>query len=111
MSRSLGVTTVTILSAIQSGIRYGLDIVNRTELLPGTVYTTLRRLERRGSIEGHWEDAETAAAERRPRRRYYRLTPAGDTALAEARDRLASLGVDFDPRLSVVGDARAGEGD
>ncbi len=111
MSRSLGVTTVTILAAIQSGVRYGLDIANRTELLPGTVYTTLRRLERRGSIEGRWEDADTAERERRPRRRYYRLTPDGAAALAQARDRLASLGVDLDPRLSVAGDAPGGEGD
>ena len=108
MSRALGVTTVTILSAIQSGVRYGLDIVNRTQLLPGTVYTTLRRIERRGSIEGRWEDADTAADERRPRRRYYRLTPEGANALAEARDHLAALGVDFDPRLSLAGDAPKG---
>ncbi len=111
MSRSLGVTTVTILGAIQSGVRYGLDIVNRTELLPGTVYTTLRRLERRGSIEGRWEDADVAAEERRPRRRYYRLTPAGAEALAEARARFAELGVDFDPRLAIAGDPGHGEGD
>jgi len=111
MSRSLGVTTVTILAAIQSGVRYGLDIVNRTELLPGTVYTTLRRLERRGSIEGRWEDADVAAEERRPRRRYYRLTVDGAAALADARDRLATLGVDFDPRLTLIGDAGSGDGD
>ena len=111
MSRSLGVTTVTILSAIQSGVRYGLDIANRTGLRPGTVYTTRRRLERRGSIEGRWEDAELAAEERRPRRRYYRLTHAGTEALAEARERFAELGVRFDPRLAIAGDARRGEGD
>ena len=103
MSRSLGVTTVLILMALDRGVRYGLDIVNRTELLPGTVYTTLRRLERRGQITGRWEDAEIAAAERRPRRRYYELTPTGAQALEAAQAHFASLGVDVAARIAPAG--------
>ncbi len=103
MSRPLGVTTVLILTALDRGVRYGLDIVNRTELLPGTVYTTLRRLERRGHVAGRWEDAEIAAAERRPRRRYYELTPAGAEALSEALERFEALGVDVTARISPAG--------
>jgi len=91
MSRSLGVTTVKILSVIDRRVCYGLDIIHRTDMLPGTVYTTLRRLERRGLIAGRWEDAEIAEAESRPRRRYYALTPAGEKALATAKHRLEDL--------------------
>lgn len=105
MSRSLGVTTVMILSAVERRVCYGLDIVNRTDLLPGTVYTTLRRLERRGLVEGSWEDPEVAEAERRPRRRYYTLTPSGNEALATARERFEAMGVALPAGLSVVGDA------
>lgn len=105
MSRSLGVTTVMILTAIERRVCYGLDIVNRTGLLPGTVYTTLRRLERRGLVEGRWEDAEVAESERRPRRRYYALTPSGEAALETARERFEGLGVELPSGLSIVGGA------
>ena len=99
MGRALGVTTVTILAAIEHRICYGLDIVQQTGMLPGTVYTTLRRLERRKLIEGQWEDADIAEADRRPRRRYYALTPDGVAALDGARDRLQELA--FELRRSV----------
>lgn len=91
MARSLGMTTVAILAAIERRVCYGLDISNETGLLTGTVYTTLRRLERRNWIEGRWEDAELAEAERRPRRRYYTLTSEGNAALENARNRLSNL--------------------
>ncbi len=103
MSRSLGVTTVLILTALNRGVRYGLDIVNRTELLPGTVYTTLRRLERRGLIRGQWEDPEIAERERRPRRRYYEVTPAGVEALDRAVARFEAMGVDVAAGISIAG--------
>lgn len=85
MARRLGEGTVTILAALEESVRYGLDLTDRTGMLPGTVYTTLRRLERRQFVEGHWEAAEVAEKERRPRRRYYTLTSAGEAALVEAR--------------------------
>jgi DNA-binding PadR family transcriptional regulator len=103
MSRSLGVNTVLILTALDRGVRYGLDIVNRTGMLAGTVYTTLRRLERRGMIAGQWEDAEIAESERRPRRRYYVLTPSGEEALEAARARFEELGVDVAARIPTAG--------
>ena len=102
MSRSLGLTTVMILTAVERRERYGLEIVNGTGLFPGTVYTTLRRLEERGLVTGDWEAAEVAEAERRPRRRYYALTPAGDAALATARERLEVLGVELPSNLSFA---------
>jgi DNA-binding PadR family transcriptional regulator len=106
MGRALGVTTVVVLSVIERSACYGLDIVNRTGLLPGTVYTTLRRLERRGLIEGRWEDPAIAEEERRPRRRYYELTGDGRTGLRTARSRLEALGIELptDLDLAVAGD-------
>ena len=103
MGRSLGVTTVLVLTALDRGVCYGLDIVNRTGMLPGTVYTTLRRLERRGHIAGQWEDAEIAASERRPRRRYYELTPEGSRSLETALAHFEALGVDVEARISAAG--------
>lgn len=82
--RPMGEGTLTILQAIAGGHRYGSDIMVATGQGGGTVYKVLRRLEMRGLIEGVWEDAAEAEAERRPRRRYYRLSPEGRVRLAEA---------------------------
>lgn len=105
MGRPLGMGTVGILAALQGSVRYGLDIIQRTGLLPGTVYTTLRRLEIRGLVEGHWEDAEIAEADRRPRRRYYTLTSEGDAALELARERLGHLATGLRARTPATGAA------
>lgn len=51
----------------------------------GTLYKALDRLERGGYLESRWEDPDYAAEAARPRRRFYRITAAGESALAEAR--------------------------
>jgi DNA-binding PadR family transcriptional regulator len=50
----------------------------------GTLYKALDRLADSGAIDRRWEDPAVAADERRPRRRYHRITLAGELALAEA---------------------------
>lgn len=50
----------------------------------GTLYKALGRLERARLLSSEWEDAETAAAEGRPRRRLYQVTDLGERALAMA---------------------------
>jgi PadR family transcriptional regulator PadR len=83
--------TVSILNAVANGVRYGFDIMDRTELPSGTVYPALSRLERDGLVRSHWEDLERAHGDRRPPRRYYRVTPHGERALAAALERLQAL--------------------
>ena len=51
----------------------------------GTLYRALGRLEKMGVLESRWEDPQIPARENRPGRRLYRLTAAGDAALAAAR--------------------------
>jgi len=51
----------------------------------GTLYKALTRLEREGYLASRWEDPHAAAADGRPRRRFYRLTVEGEAALSEAR--------------------------
>lgn len=48
----------------------------------GTLYKALERLERAGLLASTWESPDAAAAEGRPRRRYYRVTLEGAAALA-----------------------------
>lgn len=50
----------------------------------GTLYKALGRLAERGLLSSEWEDPAIAAAEERPRRRLYRITALGETALHDA---------------------------
>jgi len=50
----------------------------------GTLYKALERLQVGGLLESRWEDPDTAANEERPRRRFYKITAAGETAWQEA---------------------------
>jgi PadR family transcriptional regulator len=51
----------------------------------GTLYKALARLERAGLLASEWENADLAADEGRPRRRFYRVTDLGSTSLALSR--------------------------
>lgn len=62
--------------------RYGLEIVEWTGLLPGTIYPILARLEQAGWLRSEWEAVDEHEVGR-PRRRYYQLTADG-AAAAEA---------------------------
>jgi len=88
---SLTYPTAAVLLAIRHGHRYGFDVMDATGLPDGTVYPILRRLERRGVLEGAWEDEAKARADQRPARRYYRLTKVGEEALEEVTERFPAL--------------------
>jgi DNA-binding PadR family transcriptional regulator len=94
--------TAAVLLAIREGHRYGFDVMDATGLPDGTVYPILRRLERRGVLEGAWEDEGKARAEQRPPRRYYRLTPLGEESVLEVLERFPAL-----VRLFDMGPERA----
>lgn len=94
--------TATVLIAVHAGHRYGFDVMDATGLPDGTVYPILRRLEDHGVLDAQWENEDEARADRRPARRYYRLTPDGAVALAAALDRFPMLA-----RTLGVGEGRA----
>lgn len=66
---------------------YGLEICRAAELPSGTIHPILARLEGYGWLESRWEDIEPTK-EGRPRRRYYRLSPAGAERARAALDRV-----------------------
>jgi DNA-binding PadR family transcriptional regulator len=86
---SRGEFGLLILALLGRREMYGYEIVaelkrsteGAIDLPEGTVYPSLRRLERDGLIGGHWVDVGAGA----PRRRYYRLTSDGERALADGR--------------------------
>lgn len=61
------------------------DAAARKLIGHGTLYKALDRLEGMGFLTSRWEDPLAAAAESRPRRRFYTVTAAGSRALAESR--------------------------
>ncbi len=79
-----GLTELTVLAALRSGEAYGYELLRRlgqSETLsttPATLYPVLARLAEEKLIAVREQPSSTG-----PPRRYYRLTPAGDTRLAE----------------------------
>ena len=84
-------TAAMILQTIHAGFVYGFSIMEMTGLPSGTVYPAMRRLERDDLICSQWEKQSIADAERRPARKYYRLTAAGREALEASRRRYPLL--------------------
>jgi len=89
--RPLSYPAVSVLHAVASGVPYGFQIIDRTDLTSGTVYTALGRLERDGYVRSRWEDAREAHREKRPPRRYYAITAEGERVLAESIARFHEL--------------------
>lgn len=91
-STNLSHTAALILQTVDNGWSYGFDIMDVTGLPSGTVYPALRRMENDGLISSQWEAEKHAAAEQRPKRKYYRITRTGAQALEYVRKRYALIG-------------------
>ena len=93
MSPRLNLTypTALVLQALSRGFHHGFDIMDATGLPSGTVYPILRRLDGEGLLESTWEEQAAAQREGRPPRRYYAITPAGESMLAAATARYHPL--------------------
>jgi PadR family transcriptional regulator, regulatory protein PadR len=87
MANDLTYIGAVVLHAIRSAHRYGFQIMAATQIPSGTVYPALRRLEKAGLIRSQWEKPAIARAEQRPTRKYYQVTPEGESALIEAGKR------------------------
>ncbi len=98
--KNLSLGTVMVLHALARGSVYGFDIMEETGLTSGTIYPALDRLETLGFARSEWEDARLAQAEKRPPRRYFRITSDGARELQRALERHGSLArLDLTPHL------------
>jgi PadR family transcriptional regulator PadR len=59
------------------GELWGFELSRESGLPAGTIYPILQRLTTAGWVSDRWEDPTLAQAEKRPIRRYYRLTVEG----------------------------------
>jgi DNA-binding PadR family transcriptional regulator len=87
----LSYAVAMVLQSISLGHVYGYGVMNVTGLPSGTVYPALGRLERDELILSRWEKQVRAEAERRPPRKYYKITRAGIATLEAARERYPLL--------------------
>lgn len=69
---------------------YGYELMQITGLASGTLYPILMRFEDGGLLSSSWEAADPKEAGR-PRRRLYRITAAGQSALSQY---LGTLGME-----------------
>lgn len=69
---------------------HGYELMQMTGLASGTLYPILMRFEREGWLSSIWEDVNPSD-EGRPRRRLYRITGTGQSALTQY---LGSLGME-----------------
>ena len=77
MDPRLSYQTLRVLRLLMDvGQLCGADISKQTEMLSGTVYPILMRLEKAGWLTSKWERIEPSK-EGRPRKRLYRLTRKG----------------------------------
>ena len=83
-----GTLDLLILRALELAPLHGIGVAARIEQVtrgaivvkPGSLFPALRRLEQKGWIAGEW-----AASENNRRARYYTLTRAGRSQLAEEK--------------------------
>ena len=80
-----------VLHALARGCYYGFDIMEETGLTSGTIYPALDRLADLDLASSEWEDGKIAQKEKRPPRRYYKITQRGEEVLLAAMNRYRSL--------------------
>ncbi|MFI7606533.1 PadR family transcriptional regulator [Micromonospora sp. NPDC049366] len=80
-----GVLDLCVLALLSRGESYGYELSQALRahglgtVQGGTLYPVLLRLQRSGLVTAHWREGETG-----PARKYYRISPAGSTALRTA---------------------------
>ena len=78
-----GVLDLCILRILSGGEAYTSDIIDALQavdllVVEGTVYPLLTRMKNSGALDYRWEESTSG-----PPRKYYRITPAGRSMLAE----------------------------
>lgn len=80
-----GAVELVVLATLAKGEAYGLQILDRANkagevVSDGALYPLLTRLEKAGKIAARWDIEQSANP-----RKYYHLTPAGESMLGEMR--------------------------
>jgi len=93
--KNMSLPQIYVLSALMGQDRYGLDIIKAVKeqsnftIILGSLYNILGKLEREGFVDPYW--GEETAERGGNRRRYYKITGAGERALIEVRNGLSNM--------------------
>ncbi len=97
-----GVVELAILALLHRDEAYGGEIVDRLGAYPGlaisagTAYPLLSRLKKSGLITSAWQESPVG-----PPRKYYRLSPAGETAFASMAQAWSGMKSEMDDLLGT----------
>lgn len=101
-----GVLELAILTLLDAGELYGVEIVDRLDGLPGlgasggTVYPLLSRLKKSGVVDTTWRESPVG-----PPRKYYRLSASGKAELREMTESWRGMAAAIDELLTNAGAA------
>ena len=96
-----GALTLGVLARLRSE-RYGYELrqalaADGLEMEESTLYPLLRRLESQGLLLSEWREEE------KRRKRFYRLSPAGDAMLARLLDEWRRISESLDRIIHIEG--------
>lgn len=81
--------TLAVAAALMdhpNGRHWGYPLTKTSGVRSGVLYPILARMLNEGWLSDDWESVDTAVTDRRPPRRYYKLTVAGVVALGGMLD-------------------------
>lgn len=89
MGANLTMQEMKILSALDTKEMYGYQILKEinAKVLLGSLYNSLKAMERKGFVKSQWGD-ETGQG---GRRKYYKITAQGRKVFSQTRDELIPL--------------------
>jgi PadR family transcriptional regulator, regulatory protein PadR len=88
-NHNLTLQEIKILSVLETDDMYGYQILKELgkKILLGSLYNTLKSMERKGYVESKWgEDTGQGG-----RRKYYKITAQGEKIFEQAKSELASI--------------------
>lgn len=95
MFKNLNLSQLYVLSSLMGQDRYGLEIIKTVKaesnykIILGSLYNILAKLEREGFVESYW--GEPTQERGGHRRKYYKITGTGESAVYEAQRGLSSM--------------------
>jgi PadR family transcriptional regulator, regulatory protein PadR len=107
-----GTIEYCVLAVLAQGEEYAFELVRRLSAVDGlvtsegTIYPLLARLRRDGLVTTTWQESDAG-----PPRKYYRLTPAGRSALEGFTDEWTRFRDAVDELLVGGRGSRGGRGD
>ncbi|MEM8938613.1 MAG: PadR family transcriptional regulator [Bacteroidota bacterium] len=86
---NLTMQEMKILSALSTQEMYGYQILKeiKSKILLGSLYNSLKTMERKGFVESYWGDEAGQGG----RRKYYRITALGDEVFENTKNELIPL--------------------